>query len=218
MCFSTEASFSAALILGGIGCAAVKAAPSKNFYFLATIPLLFALQQLSEAIIWYNFAYHPLPPSFIQLSMRFYLTLAFLVWPIWIPLALFAVESVTWRRVLIGLDLIAGCCLSYINLSLALKQEVTVQVVNHSLQYLGNVPNQTLVYPLIVLIPCFLSGLKNMHFFGLLVAVGYFLANYFYQTTFVSVWCFFAAIVSLLLYKILKDAIITQTENTEKIV
>ncbi len=205
MCFSTEASFSAAIILGGIGCATAKAASNKNFYILASIPLLFAFQQLSEGLIWYSFAYHHLPASFLQLAMKFYLTLAFLVWPIWIPLALFVVEGMAWRRMLIGAALFAGCCLSFVNLSFALKQEVVVQIVNHSLQYTGNIPNQTIIYPLIVLIPCFLSSLKNMYLFGLLVSAGYFLANYFYQTTFVSVWCFFAAIVSLLIYKILRD-------------
>ncbi len=205
MCFSTEASFTAALVLGGIGYATTKAAANKNFYILASIPLLFAFQQLSEGLIWYNFAYHPLPASFLQVAMKFYLVIAFLVWPIWIPLALFVPESITWRRLLIGVALFAGCCLSFMNLSFALKQDATVQVVNHSLQYLGNVPNQTILYPLIVLIPCFLSSLKNMYLFGLLAAAGYFLANYFYQTTFVSVWCFFAAVVSLLIYKILRD-------------
>lgn len=213
MCFSTEASFTAALILGGMGCAAAKVAPSKNFYFLASIPMIFAFQQLSEGIIWYNFAYYQLPEAFLQLTMRFYLSIAFLVWPVWIPLALFMVESTPLRQMVIGADLFAGCCLSFVNLSFALKQDVTVQTVNHSLQYLGSVPNQTMIYPLIVLIPCFLSSLRNMHLFGWLVAAGYFLANYFYQTTFVSVWCFFAAIISLVIYKVLRD---NQTEKSKK--
>jgi hypothetical protein len=213
MCFSTEASFTAAIILGGMGCAITKSAPSKNFYFLASIPLLFALQQLSEGVIWYNFAYHQLPAIFLQFAIRFYLILAFLVWPIWIPLSLFATEEVTWRRFLIGTDLLAGCCLSFVNLSFALKQEATVQIVNHSIQYMGSIPNQLIIYPLIVLIPCFLSSLKNIHLFGWLIAGGYLLANYFYQTTFVSVWCFFAAIISVVIYKILRD---NQTNEIKK--
>lgn len=205
MCFSTEASFSAALILGGMGCATIKVAPNRNFFILASIPLLFAFQQLSEGVIWYNFVYHALPAEFLHFSMQFYLAFAFLIWPVWIPLALFAVEGINWRRILIGIDLTAGIYLSFLNLSAALSQEASVQLVNRSLQYIGNAPSQTFIYPLIVLIPCFLSSLRNIYQFGLLVAVSYMLAYYFYQTTFVSVWCFFSAIVSILIYKILRD-------------
>lgn len=213
MCFSTEASFTAAVILGGMGIATTKTAPNKNFYLLASIPLLFAVQQLSEGLIWYNFAYYPLPATFLDFVIRFYLTFAFLVWPVWIPLSLFVVESVSWRRVLIGAVLFAGCCLSFINLSFAVDQEAAVQVVNHSIQYLGKAPNQIIIYPLIVLIPSFLSSLRNMSLFGVLIAAGYILASYFYQTTFVSVWCFFSAIISLVIYKILRD---NQTVEVKK--
>lgn len=215
MCFSTEASFTAAIVLGGMGYATSKSIPSKQYYFLAIIPLLFALQQLNEGFIWYNFAYHALPKSWLQLAVHIYLVLAFLIWPIWIPMALFATEMISWRRLIIGIDLIAGIGLSCLNFSYALKQDAAVQIINHSIQYLGHVPDQTLLYPCIVLLPCFLSSLKNISIFGLLVAAGYILADYFYQTTFVSVWCFFSAIVSLLLYKILRDNQ-TQTDPAKK--
>ena len=51
----------------------------------------------------------------------------------------------------------------------------------------------------------FLSSLRHAWIFGILVAIAYVIAEYFYVATFISVWCFFAAIVSLFIYKILRD-------------
>lgn len=213
MCFSTEASFTAALVLGGIGWMTTKTSPSKPLYFLASIPFLFALQQLSEGIIWYHFSYHEVPQQLFKMAVNFYLIFAFLIWPVWIPFAMLTAENVLWRRRVILAATILGCGLAALNLFYAMNTEIGVQIVNHSIQYTGNAPSQALIYPLIILIPCFISSLKNMHQFGLLIAGGYLIANYYYQTNFVSVWCFFSAVVSLIIYKILRDNQTDQAKN-----
>jgi hypothetical protein len=205
MCFSTEASFTTALILGLTGYASLKNISSRSQFFLAAIPLLFAIQQLAEGFVWIQLNQQLEPNAFFVSAHYIFLAFAFLLWPIWIPLSLAMVEKIKWRRSLIYLNLACGIVLSLINLSYALKQHVSVQIVHHSLQYLGDVPSQTLLYPFIVLLPCFLSSMKNMWVFGILVALGYIVADYFYTMSFVSVWCFFAAIVSLAIYKIVKD-------------
>lgn len=205
MCFSTEASFSAAVLLGAMGIVTTKTCQSKQLYFLAAVPFLFAIQQLSEGIIWYNFAYHALPKIYFLFAIKAFLTFAMLVWPIWIPLSLAAAETVPLRKKIIIVDLIAGIGLSTLNLIYALKQEMAVQIVNHSIQYLGDIPPQKLLYPFIVLLPCFISSRKNMWMFGVLLAIAYAVAEYFYESTFISVWCFFAALTSLIIYKIIRD-------------
>jgi hypothetical protein len=72
------------------------------------------------------------------------------------------------------------------------------------------------LYPLVVLAPNFISSIKNMWIFGVLIVLGYFLAEYYYSITFISVWCFFAAIVSLFIYKIIKDLPINEAKRTIK--
>lgn len=205
MCFSAEASFTAALVLGVTGIATLKNSSSSSQYFLAAIPFLFAIQQLSEGMIWLHFNQNIGSNALFINTQRFFLTFAFLIWPIWIPLSLVMVEQITWRRLLLSIILIGGVALSLLNLSYGLHQDISVKVMNHSLQYVGKVPSQAFIYPLIVLLPCFISSLKNLWIFGLLVGLGYIIVDYFYTTTFVSVWCFFAAIVSLFIYKVLKD-------------
>lgn len=205
MCFSTEASFTAALVLGAAGGVTIKNSSSTSYFFLAAIPMLFALQQLSEGFVWLHFTEKLGSGNLFFNAEKAFLMFAFLIWPIWIPLALAAVEPHPYRRFLLYLNLGCGMILSLMNFSYGFQQEITVRVVNHSLQYGGQIPPQTYVYPLIVLLPCFISSLKNVWVFGSLVTISYFAAEYFYSTTFVSVWCFFAALVSLSVIKIIKD-------------
>lgn len=205
MCFSTEASFTAALILGVSGGVMMKKVSSRSLLFLASLPLLFGLQQLSEGLIWLHLSQHIGSNTLFINSQRAFLAFSFFIWPIWIPLSLALVESIHWRRYLLFINLCCGLALALLNLSYAVKEEISVQVVNHSLQYIGHIPEQAFIYPLIILLPMFLSSLKNVWIFGILIVLGYVIADYFYATTFVSVWCFFAAIVSLFIYKILRD-------------
>ena len=52
MCFSATASFGASAVLGVIGVAAVAKAKTKPQRLFASIPLVFAVQQLSEGFLW----------------------------------------------------------------------------------------------------------------------------------------------------------------------
>ncbi|MDP1879665.1 MAG: hypothetical protein Q8K60_01835 [Parachlamydiaceae bacterium] len=205
MCFSTEASFTAAAGLGIVGILTLKKCKSKSLYFLASIPLLFAIQQLSEGFLWLHFNQLIDSKIFFKKSISFFLIFAFLIWPIWIPLSLYLPEKIQWRRILIGLNLFCGIILAAVNLYYSLQQDINVQLINHSIQYLGNTPSQYYIYPVVVLLPFFLSSLRNAWIFGILTALAFIVAEYYYMETFVSVWCFFAAIVSLSIYKIVKD-------------
>ena len=52
MCFSANASFGAGVVLTIIGVAAIKKVQHPSQILFASIPLLFAVQQISEGILW----------------------------------------------------------------------------------------------------------------------------------------------------------------------
>ncbi len=205
MCFSAEASYTAAGALALIGAATLKKFSSHHFIFLALIPLMFALQQLSEGILWTQFNLGEQENSISFLAEGGFLIFAFFVWPIWIPLSLAIVEKVALRRNVLYFILACGVILSISNLYFGLTHAIHVNIIQHSIHYSGRVPPQEIIYPLIVMLPMFVSSLNKVWIFGILTLMGYIVANYFYTETFVSVWCFFAGIVSLILYKVLKD-------------
>lgn len=205
MCFSASASFTAACFLGGIGYFTLKESRPRE-RLLASIPSLFAVQQFSEGILWLELGHQIPHPNLFFLAQSFFLIFAFLFWPIWIPLSLIRLETISWRFYAIAGTFICGVLLAGWNLSYAFHQEVSVQFVNHSIQYQGDIPSQRLLYPFIVIFPCLISSYPRIWIFGVLVGVSYLIANYYYMTTFVSVWCFFAAIASVALYIIIKKS------------
>lgn len=213
MCFSTEASFTAAFFLGAIGGVTLKTTSSRAQFFVGAIPLIFAIQQFSEGIIWLYLSRHIGSHELFINAERSFLTFAFLVWPVWIPLAFALIEPVTWRRSLLFINLYCGLGLSILNLTYAMRDDITVQIVNHSLQYMGHIPEQTTIYPLIVMLPMFLSSLRNVWIYGLATLLGFMIADYYYTTTFASVWCFFAAIVSVFVYNIVKGNQISEEKK-----
>lgn len=87
MCFSASASFGAGVILSAIGVLSLKKAKNSNQTAFAAIPLIFAVQQISEGFLWLALSdpyYFPL-----QQGMTFlFLFFAQVMWPIWVPAAL----------------------------------------------------------------------------------------------------------------------------------
>ena len=140
MCFSAEASFTTAIILGATGGAAIKDTYSPSQFLIAAIPILFALQQFSEGFIWLHLTQKIGSDNLFLNAQRSFLTFAFLIWPIWIPLSFALAEPIAWRRFLLFVNLCFGITLSLINLSYALKEEISVQIIHHSLHYMGQVP------------------------------------------------------------------------------
>jgi len=205
MCFSAEASFTAAAILGGCGVFTLKNVTSRSQFFLAVIPLLFAIQQASEGFLWLHLNYQIGSYNFLMQMQHIFLTFAFMTWPVWIPLAFLATEGIRWRQVVLGCLMACGIYLCFINISSARVQESSVKIVNHSIQYLGHFPTQEIPYAMATVLPCFISSLRNAWMIGIISLITFLIAEYFYYMTLVSVWCFFAAITSLLIYKILKD-------------
>ncbi len=206
MCFSTEASFIAAAVLIAAGTATMRIVKDNRDYFLAAIPFLFGIQQLFEGLTWLHLRDQIGSDALLFLSERGFLVFAFLIWPIWIPLSFAFAESVLWRKRAIFVLVFCGAALSALNLIYALDgQGVDVQIIGHSLQYMGHIPEQTFLYPAIVIFPMFLSSLKAGWMYGLALLAGFILADYYYFSTFTSVWCFFAALVSCFVYKIIKN-------------
>lgn len=206
MCFSAEASFTAASILAVMGVATLKKITSSSQFFIAAIPLLFAFQQFSEGLVWLHLTHHMGSDQLFVYAQKSFLIFAFLIWPIWIPLSLLLLEKTPWRQRILFTLLGLGILLTLLNIFFyTARPHINVQVINQSLQYFGEAPPQAIIYPIVVLLPCFISSIKQAQLFGLLALIGYFVSDYFYRQTFTSVWCFYAAIMSIVMYRIVSD-------------
>jgi len=180
----------------------------KAYWAFAMLPFLFGLQQLIEGGVWVSIdageeeITHALALGFLFFSHVFWLG--------WIPYSAYLTESS--QRLRQGFLLIAMFGLLFgavMFVPMLFNAELlTVSVVKHSIDYKlriisdGYVSQQfiTIVYMMIILVPLLLSTDRFHRVFGVLVTISSFVTWIFFGWVFLSVWCFFAALVTLYIF------------------
>ncbi|NGX58712.1 MAG: hypothetical protein K940chlam3_01620, partial [Chlamydiae bacterium] len=211
MCFSAESSFSAAALLTVIGYATISDTKNKKEYLLAAIPLLFAIQQFSEGVLWVCLMNDMAESVIASIAKWIYIFFAFVNWPIWLPLSLYFIETQRLRKVMLLITLAMGTAFVVWNFSLFVDEPVTVGIVDNSIQYSAYETSTPAVFWILralyvssIIIPCFVSSYRYIWSFGLIVALSFVAAEYFYHATFTSVWCLFAAVASAAIFVVLR--------------
>lgn len=200
MCFSASVSFVSSGGLTVAGAASLKKAHKKE-KIIAVIPLLFAIQQAFEGIQW--LAPHP---SFLELVAGYgFLFFAFLVWPVYVPIMVFLFDEK--KRSILKWFVGLGILLALFFLSVLVTQPLTINVVESSIDYNFGIPLEPLMYGIYLVVVCgalMLSSMRVFRWYGGAVFIFALIAWTFFQTTFISVWCFFAALISASIYFSLK--------------
>jgi hypothetical protein len=201
MCFSATASFIAGTGLSGIGIATIRKVETRAELPFAIIPLLFGIQQLIEGAVWLTFSHHA---PMLQQSMTYaYSFFSHVLWPIYVPFAFRVLETTAWRRKAMLWFQAAGLAAGLYLLYFIVTRPVVAEVAGMHIAY---VSPHFYIGPVIVLYvaaTC-LTGLFSSHtfvrMFGVLTLLSFIATYLFYAHALVSVWCFFAAILSLLIY------------------
>lgn len=197
MCFSATASFSAGLGLLVVGVIAARRTHSPAQLPFALIPALFGAQQLVEGALWLSIG------SDAQLLntclTQAYSAFSQLLWPVYIPFAVLLLEAVPWRRTVIGAFVVAGIAVStYLGLAM-LRQPVTAEVHEHHIRYVfghDRVVTATALYLLGACLSPLASSHRMVRVFGVGASLSLVIAYAMYSNWFISVWCFFAALLS----------------------
>lgn len=202
MCFSATASFSAALVLALIGLLALRAVKQRAYYALALVPLLFAVQQAAEGMVWLT---NGAQPGWVYLYLFFVL----MVWPAWVPLSVWMIETDKKRSYAL-----LGCCVAGLLAVAAygfelLRSGATATVGDH-ISYYFTIPMHVPVffglagYLLLVTGSCCISSKRLINFFGVLAFAAALLTIMVWKIWFTSVWCFFGAVISCSVYGIVR--------------
>ena len=197
MCFSATASFSAGAVLLGLGTLMLTLASRPRELMFATIPLLFATQQLTEGVIWLTFRYDA--PQINIVMTQVYAFFSHVLWPAWIPLAVLLMETPGGRhRVLltfVAAGATVGAYLLYVLVAFPAVARPTGQHIEYLSPHFFAAEVMTL-YLLATTVSPLLSTHGVVKVFGALALLSFGAAYYFYTTWFISVWCFFAAVLS----------------------
>ena len=197
MCFSATASFSAGAVLLGVGTLSLKSARRPPELPFAAIPLLFAIQQLTEGVIWLTFSYQA--PLLNTVMTHVYSFFSHVLWPVYVPVAVLLIEPPGRRRrallVFVATGLAVGVYLLYFLVAFPVVSRPTGQHIEYVSPHFFAATTMTL-YLLSTTVSPILSTHRMVKVFGVLALLSFAAAYFFYATWFISVWCFFAAILS----------------------
>ena len=202
MCFSATASFTTAVLTGVVGIATLSKATQVREIPIAMIPLDFAAQQVAEGMLWLGFV-HAWPAYAMLFIANFFVLIALAFWPMWSPLAVGLAERVPARRRAILALLPVGLVLAGYSAWNLVENPYAASVVHHSICYISRWPYPAAVVPVYMLCtvaPLFLSSDSFLRKLGGVLTIGAVVSFAIFYTSFVSVWCFFAAAASIGIY------------------
>ena len=201
MCFGPVASFTSGTILTAAGTATIKTTRSKKELLFAAFPLIFAIQQIIEGLIWLAVNDGPLQHWRKPLAALF-IFFAYLLWPVISPLSIYLLEPQRKKRWILSAFILTriatACYLSWF----AFHHHHHVTVVHHSIQY--HIKKFSTLFGFFYLgstyAPYLVSSYKGVRILGVLNIIFAAISRYLYWVTFDSVWCFFAALLSAGIY------------------
>ncbi len=208
MCISAETSFASAAVIGAIGVYILKKKPIKQHKLLALTPLLFALQQFIEGFVWLSLTNEADFGCVQSIASGFYLSFALVIWPLFVPLAIYLWEQTKSRKQMLMPLIIMGAFVSLWEIYwvyIANGYSVNIHDPSGHLQYIREVPYQNIVkymYVASALLPFFVCSENRVKILGSVFAGSFILSYIFYRPTYESTWCLAAAIISIGIYAV----------------
>ncbi|MGC2047782.1 MAG: DUF6629 family protein [Gallionella sp.] len=233
MCFSAFVSYSSAAVLTGTGAYAVRQARRLHRPYLmwALVPVLFALQQAFEGRVWQELDAGKASAA-VPFALGFHFFSHFL-WLWWLPLSSYLVEPSQANMIgKIRKRVIGGCAMFgafagtlVYSVMFFYSEWMTVAVREHSIHYDFSFPfhssaylpiTPAALYALTILVPLLFSSHRLIRIFGWLAALSSLLTSEVYGYAYVSVWCFFAAVLSLYLVYMIRHLVAAEQCGLEQ--
>lgn len=202
MCFSATASFSASAVIAVIGVATLRLVREPRTLLFAAMPLLFAFHQLTEGFVWLGLDGRIGRLALDHVAFMFTMYAQGLL-PALMPLAVALMEPRGWRRgAILGLTAIGAVAAGWdaIGLiSLPLHTFIDGNSVAYRNHMTGNLPI-SLLYISATCGALLLSTHRVVRWYGALNIVVLAITQIVKSYAFASVWCFYAAIMSTMIY------------------
>jgi len=210
MCFSPEASFAGGIIISSISIATIKKVHKPSQLVFASIPLFFGIQQIAEGFLWLTLA-SPEYETIQKISTYIFMGMAQILWPVIIPISVLLMEENNERRKILKILLTLGLLLSLYYTFCILTFNINPQIMDYHIRYKTDYPKALkmwafIAYLIATITPLFVSSIKKTHLMGVLMFFSCLLTAIFFRQYLTSVWCFFAALISGVIYWILRDS------------
>lgn len=217
MCFSPEADLVGGVVIAVIGGDILRHTSDKKHKALASIPLLFAGHQLTEAFVWWGLQGH-VHDVIENVAKWLYLLFAFVLLPMFIPFAVRQIEPPGPRRKTMSIFTAIGAAVAVTLLAMMVIGGITARLADHHIAYgVSGVPRE-IGFPIIVVyvaVTCgslLLARNRAMALYGAINVVMVAILARLTIADFASIWCAWAAVSSgiVALYLRLKSPLLTQ--------
>lgn len=201
--------FGIGVVLSVIGFRSIRNVSRSTQYLFAYIPLLFAVQQFAEGILWII-----LPGSnYLHLERvctAVFLVTAQVIWPVWIPLSILLIEKNALLRKMLAFLTGIGFLVSLFFAWCFITYGAVARIGGHHICYQQTYPIifneiEGYLYVIVVLFPPFLTRFKRLWIMGSAIFISYLITKIYYDNYLISVWCFFASMISLMVYWVLPE-------------
>ncbi len=202
MCYSATASFVASGVIGAIGLATLCHVREPRAMLFAAVPILFSLHQFTEGFVWLGLNGHIGPVALDHVTFLFMLY-AHGILPFLMPLAILLMEPPGWRKKAIMALTILGMVVCAWMIYGLIFFESQCFVEQHSIAYRNPLTGKFWVSVLYVFATCgamVLSVHRVVRWYGVLNIIGLTTAQIVKSHAFASVWCFYAAVMSIVIY------------------
>jgi hypothetical protein len=202
MCFSATASFVAAGVVGSVGIATLFHVRQPRAIPFAALPLLFALHQFIEGFVWLGLE-GSIGPVAADRFVLLFILYAKGILPFLIPLSVALMEPEGWRRTATAALTLLGALLCAWVFWAVIAYGSSAGVEHHSIHYHNHRTGGLLIRAVYVLTTCgalLLSSHRVVRWFGILNVAGLSVVFLVKGHAFASVWCFYAATLSMMLY------------------
>jgi hypothetical protein len=219
MCFSAVASFAGGAAIMLIGAATIRKNEERSRRLFAAIPLIFGVQQVAEGVIWLALR-SGWPDVVLKAAIYVFLFAAVVIWPTVVPLSILLAEKSATRfrllilRVFVALGLAVSASYGAGLLTWPVKAVIQQAHVLYTIESMPSYASvAALAYVLATIPPFFAASDKRVWCFGGVIALAYTVTYFAFSDYLVSVWCFFAAIASALIWWIVgRQAVVRQLE------
>jgi len=178
-----------------------KVSVAKEIIF-ALLPLLFALHQFTQGFVWLGLN-NLTDANTLQIAKTIFIFYAQGLLQFLVPLAIWLLEPQGTRKTIIGILTVLGAILTIYTLWGLYMYPTSVSIQNSALVYVNPATKHFWVAALYILTTCgslIFSSSIAIQLFGLLNLFGITVVHLLKPYAFTSVWCLYAAVVSVVLY------------------
>lgn len=202
MCFSATASFVASGVIGSIGVATLRHVREPRALLFAFVPLLFSIHQMIEGFVWLGLEGHFGKLALDHVAFLFTMYAQGIL-PLLLPLAVLLMEPAGWRRRAILALTCVGAVVSAWDIVGLVAYPSRTFVECHSIAYRNPLTGNLAISGLYILATCgalMLSTHRVVRWYGVLNVIGLTVVQIVKDYAFASVWCFYAALLSVMIY------------------